>query len=65
MENYWSAYSRSDFVAASAFLDPRDVGALKEGLLPLFLSAAESKNVNVVPLVKAFFTGVPADKREK
>ncbi len=65
MENYWRAYSRSDFVAASAFLDPRDVGALKEGLLPLFLRAAESKNVNVIPLVKAFFTGIPADKREK
>ena len=64
MESYWRAYSRSDFVAAAAYLDPRDTGALKEGLLPLFLRAAESKNVNVVPLVKAFFTGIPADQRE-
>ena len=65
MENYWRAYARSDFVAAAAYLDPRDTGALKEGLLPLFLRAAESKNVNVVPLVKAFFTDVADDKRDK
>lgn len=65
MESYWRAYSRSDFAAAAAYLDPRDTGALKEGLLPLFLRAAESRNVNVVPLVKAFFTGVPAGQRDK
>jgi hypothetical protein len=65
MENYWRAYARSDFAAAAAYLDPRDTGALKKGLLPLFLRAAESKNVNVVPLVRAFFTGVPADRREE
>ncbi len=35
-----------------------------DGILPLFLQAAESKNVNVVPLVKAFFGGIPVDKRE-
>jgi len=65
MEGYWRAYARSDFVTAAAYLDPRDTGALKEGLLPLFLRAAESKNVNVVPLVKAFFTGIPDDQRDK
>jgi hypothetical protein len=65
MENYWRAYARSDFAAAAAYLDPRDTGVLKKGLLPLFLRAAESKNVNVVPLVRAFFTGVPADQREE
>ena len=65
MESYWRAYSRSDFVAAAAYLDPRDTGALKAGLLPLFLRAAESKNVNVVPLVKAFFTGIRDDERDK
>ena len=65
MENYWRAYARSDFAAAAAYLDPRDTGALKKGLLPLFLRAAESKNVNVVPLVKAFFTGIPDDRRDK
>jgi hypothetical protein len=65
MESYWRAYARSDFVAAAAYLDPRDTGALKQGLLPLFLRAAESKNVNVVPLVKAFFTGIPDDQRDK
>ena len=65
MESYWRAYSRSDFVAAAAYLDPRDTTALKEGLLPLFLRAAESKNVNVVPLVKAFFTGIPDGQREE
>jgi hypothetical protein len=64
MEDYWRAYARSDFVAAAEFLDPRDLAALKEGLLPLFLEAAESKNVNVQPLAKAFFTGTPARKRE-
>lgn len=64
MEDYWRAYAKSDFVAAAAFIDPRDLGALKEGLLPLFLSATESKNVNVQPLVKAFFTGTPPRKRE-
>jgi hypothetical protein len=64
MEDYWRAYSRSDFVAAAAYLDPRDTGALKQGLLPLFLRAAESKNVNVVPLVKAFFTGIPDGERD-
>lgn len=63
MEDYWRAYARSDFVAAAEFIDPRDLGALKEGLLPLFLSAADSKNVNVQPLVKAFFTGTPPRKR--
>jgi hypothetical protein len=65
MEDYWRAYSRSDFVAAAAYLDPRDTGALKEGLLPLFLRAAESKNVNVVPLVDSFFEGIPVDGREE
>lgn len=64
MEGYWQAYARSDFVTAAAFLDPRDLGALKEGLLPLFLRAAESKNVNVQPLAKAFFTGTPARRRD-
>jgi hypothetical protein len=64
MEDYWRAYSKSDFTAAAAYLDPRDLGALQAGVLPLFLEAAESKNVNVVPLVKAFFTGVPAGKRK-
>jgi hypothetical protein len=63
MEDYWRAFSRSDFVAAAEFLDPRDVGALKAGLLPLFLRAAESKNVNVVPLANAFFAGTRAGKR--
>jgi hypothetical protein len=65
MENYWRAYSRSDFEQAATFLDPRDLGALQKGILPLFLEAAESKNANVVPLVKAFFTGVPAAKRKE
>ena len=65
MEDYWRAYARSDFVAAAEFIDPRDLGALKEGLLPLFLLAADSKNVNVQPLVKAFFTGTPPRKREE
>jgi len=65
MENYWRAYARSDFVAAAEFIDPRDLGALKEGLLPLFLTAADSKNVNVQPLVKAFFTGNPPRKRKE
>jgi len=64
MEDYWRAYSRSDFEQAATFLDPRDLGALQKGILPLFLEAAESKNANVVPLVKAFFTGVPAAKRK-
>ena len=64
MEDYWRAYSRSDFVAAAAYLDPRDTGALQEGLLPLFLRAADSKNVNVVPLVSAFFEGIPVERRE-
>ena len=64
MENYWGAYARSDFEAAAAYLDPRDLAALRNGILPLFLQAAESKNVNVVPLVKAFFGAVPVDKRE-
>jgi hypothetical protein len=65
MEDYWRAYSRSDFVAAAAYLDPRDTGALREGLLPLFLRAADSKNVNVVPLVSSFFEGIPAGAREE
>jgi hypothetical protein len=65
MQDYWRAYARSDFVAAAAFIDPRDLAALKEGLLPLFLRAADSKNVNVTPLVKAFFTGTPPRKREE
>ena len=64
MENYWRAYSKSDFEQAATYLDPRDLGALRSGVLPLFLEASESKNVNVVPLVKAFFTGVPAAKRK-
>lgn len=64
MENYWAAYSRSDFEAAAAYLDPRDVGALRSGILPLFLQAADSKNVNVVPLVKVFFADTPVDKRK-
>jgi hypothetical protein len=64
MENYWHAYSRSNFTAAAAYLDPRDLGALKDGLLPMFLEAAESKNANVVPLVKAFFSGIAPDERE-
>ena len=64
MENYWGAYARSDFEAAAAYLDPRDLAALRNGILPLFLQAAESKNVNVVPLVKAFFGDIPVDKRE-
>jgi hypothetical protein len=65
MEDYWGAFARSDFVAAAAFLDPRDLGALREGLLPLFLRAAESKNVNVVPLANAFFTGTRTARREE
>jgi hypothetical protein len=65
MEDYWRAYARSDFVAAAGYLDPRDLGALKAGLLPLFLEAAESRNVNVVPLAKAFFTGTPPRKRDE
>jgi hypothetical protein len=64
MEDYWSAYSRSDFEAAAAYLDPRDLEALRAGILPLFLQAAESKNVNVVPLVKVFFGNIPVDERE-
>ena len=64
LENYWRAYSKSDFEQAATFLDPRDLGALQSGVLPLFLEASESKNVNVVPLVKAFFTGVPVAKRK-
>jgi hypothetical protein len=64
MENYWRAYSKSDFTQAATFLDPRDLAALRTGVLPLFLEASESKNVNVVPLVKAFFTGVPPEKRK-
>jgi len=65
MQDYWRAYARSDFVAAAEFIDPRDLGALKEGLLPLFLLAAESRNVNVQPLAKAFFTGTPPRKRDE
>jgi hypothetical protein len=64
MEDYWRAYSRSNFEEAAAFLDPRDLEALQKGLLPLFLEASESKNVNVVPLVKAFFTGVTPERRK-
>ncbi len=64
MEDYWRAYSRSDFVAAAAYLDPRDLEALREGLVPLFLRAAESKNVNVQPLAQAFYAGIPAARRE-
>ena len=30
----------------------------------MFLQAADSKNVNVVPLVKEFFADTPVDKRE-
>ena len=64
MENYWRAYSRSDFEAAAAFLDPRDVESLHDGILPLFLQAADSKNVNVVPLVKVFFGDIPPGRRK-
>ena len=64
MENYWRAYSRSDFEAAATYLDPRDVAALRTGILPLFLQAADSKNVNVVPLVKVFFGDIPVEKRK-
>ncbi len=64
MENYWRAYSRSDFEAAAAYLDPRDVNSLRDGILPLFLQAADSKNVNVVPLVKVFFGNVAVEKRK-
>ena len=64
MENYWRAYSRSDFEAAAAYLDPRDVESLRNGILPLFLQAADSKNVNVVPLVKVFFADTSVDERE-
>jgi len=39
-------------------------GALQKGVLPLFLEASESKNANVIPLVKAFFTGVPPARRK-
>jgi hypothetical protein len=64
MEDYWRAYSRSEFVEAAAYLDPRDLEALRKGLLPLFMKAADSKNVNVVPLVKTFFADIPEDERE-
>jgi hypothetical protein len=64
MENYWRAYSRSDFEEAAAYLDPRDVASLRAGILPLFLQASDSKNVNVVPLVKVFFGDVPVEKRK-
>ena len=64
MENYWGAYARSDFEAAAAYLDPRDLEALRAGILPLFLQAADSKNVNVVPLVKVFFADVALDERK-
>lgn len=64
MENYWRAYSRSDFEEAAGYLDPRDVASLRAGILPLFLQAADSKNVNVVPLVKEFFANVPVEKRK-
>jgi hypothetical protein len=64
MEDYWRAYSRSEFVEAAGYLDPRDLEALRKGLLPLFMKAADSKNVNVVPLVKTFFADIPVDERE-
>jgi hypothetical protein len=64
MEDYWRAYSRSEFVEAAGYLDPRDLDALRKGLLPLFMKAADSKNVNVVPLVKTFFADIPVDERE-
>jgi hypothetical protein len=64
MEDYWRAYSRSEFVEAAGYLDPRDLEALRKGLLPLFMKAADSKNVNVVPLVKTFFADIPEDERE-
>jgi hypothetical protein len=64
MEDYWRAYSRSEFVEAAGYLDPRDLEALRKGLLPLFMKAADSKNVNVVPLVKSFFGDIPEDERE-
>lgn len=64
MEDYWRAYSRAEFAAAASYLDPRDLEALRKGLLPLFIKAADSKNVNVVPLVKAFFGDIPEHERE-
>jgi hypothetical protein len=64
MQDYWRAYSKSDFAHAATYLDPRDLGALQKGVLPLFLEASESKNANVIPLVKAFFTGVPPARRK-
>jgi hypothetical protein len=64
MQDYWRAYTRSDFIEAAGYLDPRDLEALRKGLLPLFMKAADSKNVNVVPLVKSFFGEIPEDERE-
>lgn len=64
LQDYWGAYARSDFAAAATRLDPRDLEGLRSGVLPLFLQASESRNVNVVPLVQAFFRGVPPDARE-
>lgn len=64
MEDYWRAYSRSQFMEAAGYLDPRDLEELRSGLLPMFIEASESKHVSVVPLVKTFFGRIPPERRE-
>jgi hypothetical protein len=64
MEDYWRAYSRSQFMEAAGYLDPRDLEALRSGLLPMFIEASDSKHVTVAPLVKTFFGRIPPEKRE-
>jgi hypothetical protein len=65
MEDYWRAYSRSEFLEAAGYLDPRDLEALRSGLLPMFIEASDSKHVSVAPLVKTFFGKTPPDKRKE
>jgi hypothetical protein len=63
-QRYWSAYSKKDFVKASADMLPSDLEEAKKALLPVFLEAQGNKDKEVQEMVVAFFGRTVGKSRE-
>ncbi|WOX04330.1 hypothetical protein [Microbulbifer pacificus] len=62
LKEYWAAYSSTDFVKAAEFILPADLNDLKSELLPVFLAANESQDVEVRQMAQYFFADIPPGK---
>ena len=56
LKGYWQAYSSTNFARAAEFMHPDDLNEMKRELLPVFLRASNSEDLEVRQLAMYFFS---------